>query len=70
MTNGNFVDPPTMKEAEALAEELGTSIPGTIAQIMWALPILKKLLERIEELEEQVDDYIHGADAEEDLREA
>lgn len=45
---------PTWKaDAKKLALELGTHIPGYIDEKAWALPILKALLARIEELEKK-----------------
>lgn len=39
------------EEALALAERLGSVIPGTIKLEFWALPLLQALLARIEQLE-------------------
>lgn len=41
------------EEAEEIAKKLNTSIPGSISINFWVLPILKKLIERIENLEKK-----------------
>lgn len=42
------------REAEELAERVGTHIPGGIHLPFWSLPILVVLLERIEKLEQRI----------------
>lgn len=42
--------------ARAVAAKLGTKIPGVIARDFWAVPILEKLVERIESLEKALED--------------
>ncbi len=37
-----------------LAERTGTYIPGDIAKDAWCLPILQRLVERVEELEKKL----------------
>jgi hypothetical protein len=39
--------------AEDVASRLGTDIPSSIERHMWSLPILEKMLDRIEELEKK-----------------
>ncbi len=43
-----------MHWAEALAENLGTKIPGLIHNQFWVMPIFIRLLEKIEDLEQEV----------------
>lgn len=42
------------KRSEALAARVGVSIPGDISLFQWHLPILEKLVERVENLEKNV----------------
>lgn len=42
--------------AEALAERLGTSIPGVILMTHWPLPILEAIVDRIEDIERRIGD--------------
>jgi hypothetical protein len=43
------------QRAADLADRMKTYIPGGILRDFWSLPVLEKLLERIEELEKRAD---------------
>jgi len=45
----------TKKKVEELAIKLHTIIPSDIDLIFWALPLLQKLVEKVEELEKEGD---------------
>lgn len=51
----SFTGAEERKRVETLARNLGIEIPGSIRLEMWALPILEKLSERIEDLERKLD---------------
>ena len=43
-------------KGEELAERVGTSIPGFINISFWTLPILEKMIEKIEGIEQALDE--------------
>ena len=43
--------PAETERAEALAKRLGTDIPGMIDMRIWMLPLLEKIVDRLEKLE-------------------
>ena len=48
---------PHEKMAESLAERVGTNIPSDIRVALWSLPILEKIVERIEAIEAHLDSH-------------
>ena len=57
-----WVDPHTKEKAEKLAERLGTSIPSGIDLVLWALPILEAITDRIERIERKLEKLIEGGE--------
>ena len=55
---------------DAFADRLGTFIPGTTSVLLWPLPILELLAEKIEALELQVQELQEASRASPDPQEA
>lgn len=50
-----YISEETRYRMNAIAAKAGTFIPGEIEVLAWTLPILEKLLDRIQELENKID---------------
>ncbi|RLB06449.1 MAG: hypothetical protein DRG83_00270 [Deltaproteobacteria bacterium] len=59
-----WVDPHTKEKAEKLAERLGTLIPSEIDLVLWALPILEAIADRIEKIEQRLEKLTKGGEDE------
>jgi len=64
-----WINPYKVEEAEKLAERLGTSIPSGIDLVLWALPILEAITDRIERIEQRLKELEEEAKTDEVERE-